>query len=208
MCIDIEYEIFDKAKNLILYQSNLIKKLSELKRFTKEKRSFIQDYETKKRNNIQEMNIDSENSILKEENKEFKKNVPVSSGVGFTSALNIFKNTEKEKQEYFYQEIKTEGDESIILLNNSTESIEETKDVKVKLENSFKEEELECKVNAIYKASSNTDKNNISKSKILSKDEAANLQKISKRVVTELTIYYKNGRFLNKVLNLFNESVG
>ena len=69
MCIDIEYEIFDKAKNIILYQSNLIKKLSELKRFTKEKRSFIQDYETKKRNNIQEMNIDSENNILKEENK-------------------------------------------------------------------------------------------------------------------------------------------
>jgi hypothetical protein len=188
LCIDIEFEIFDKAKNLILYQSNLIKKLSELKRFTKEKKSFIKDYETKKSKELQEMNIDLENNDLKEETKEFKKEM-ISNGGGFTSALNIFNNKNVEIEKH---EIKTEANDSIIVLDNSTESIE-SKDIKTKSENFFKEEKVEFKVNNLQETSLNVNK------KTLSKEEAANLQIISKKVVTELTIYYKNGRFLNKV---------
>lgn len=42
--VDFEHEIFKNSKNLIIYQSNCMKKINELRKFTKEKKSFMEEY--------------------------------------------------------------------------------------------------------------------------------------------------------------------
>ena len=222
LCIDIEHEIFNKAKNLILYQSNLIKKLSELKRYTKEKKSFIKDYEEKRReekqNNLLKLQDSSEsnqNFLYKEEVKEDVKK-GVISNCGFTSAFNIFINKNNEENNEKSETIKVKKEEedhdsSIILLDNeeekgvdiklekTIENEEEIKEAKIKLEKSFENEETFDNTNTSSSAPVSLIVKKSSNSKTSSKEQALNLQKISKIVVAELTVYYKNGRFVNKV---------
>ncbi len=180
--IDLEHEIFEKAKNLILYQSNLIKKLTELKKFTKDKKAFINEYKSKK------IGYEDDKKFNEIEKKFEYKNIETN--FGFTSALNILniRNNNESSCDVVNKEENLD--------NSVYEIVEEKPDIvepeikiekNVKIEKGFVSSSSLLQVDSQYK-------------KVSAKEQQALiLQKISKIVVIELTVYYKNGRFSNKV---------
>lgn len=192
-CIECEYEMFKKAKNLIIYQSYFLKKLNEIRKCTNENRCFIRNAkETNCENSTQEKNINENEQIdrndIEVENRDsglIKETI--NKNTFFVSALSILNNHNNEINEEANCEINKasvvrESDEHFNCDNLNTQ-------------------EKFCKMDSLNKCESEESINQpSSKLKALKVTEKTiNLQSISKIVVTILTTYYKNGKFLNKV---------
>lgn len=100
-CAQMEYDIFTAAKNLIIYQANCMKKINEIKKFTNEKRSFVDEYVRVRREKEEKAAALAATSAKSElDERETMKNDPrdiklESSSTGsFTSALSLFKTEE------------------------------------------------------------------------------------------------------------------
>nr|QNH68106.1 ATP-dependent DNA helicase Q5 [Brachionus koreanus] len=219
---NVEYDIFQRSKNLIIYQANSLKKINEIKKATKEKKSFVNEYlnqknEKKESETIkeQEDNLEEEKPQISKGNGKFKAPRFENFQTKFTSALNLLNEEKSIKSD----DQTVENDES-----------EKTKVEKVKNEIEMSLEQNELKTNEIKKESCKpepmvedleikTEKIKISspaliktlpkredkKIKIFHKEKnidintnTLDLKQISVIVVTELTILYKSGKFLNK----------
>lgn len=93
LCAQIEHGIFVSAKNLIIYQANCMKKINEVKKFTKECRSFLAEYMRLKRE-AEEATATETNkveSIEQLQTADMKKEVNLRP-TSFTSALKMLKS--------------------------------------------------------------------------------------------------------------------
>jgi hypothetical protein len=57
LCIELEYNVLINSKNMILYQANCMKKINEFRKYTKENRSFFNEYSMLNKKEIVEGNF-------------------------------------------------------------------------------------------------------------------------------------------------------
>jgi len=227
MCTDIEHEIFAKSKNLIIYQSNFLKKINQIKRCTKEHKSFIEEH-----NQISSKELIKEAQVIPMKDEFISESYKMSTFVEFQSALSLIKKNE-------IQEIKLDDESQ----TDDLSIIEEKKSKEIKLSKSKTNkanddsiEEVECKlykepvvkktsepietvcidsndeinesvnsekeVIAIEPAYQKIKKNDKTKDDKFQdqKEQYLKLKKVSQLVVSELTPHYKNGKINNKDL--------
>lgn len=99
LCAKLEHEIFAGAKNLIIYQANCMKKITEIKNCTKEKRSYLAEYEAArvKKDASERQAIeaaadeDEKSSKSGASSTSENKNVNLLQTTSFTSALQMIK---------------------------------------------------------------------------------------------------------------------
>ncbi|RNA05219.1 ATP-dependent DNA helicase Q5 isoform X2 [Brachionus plicatilis] len=220
---EVEYDIFQRSKNLIIYQANSLKKINEIKKSTKEKKSFLTEYknskvEKKDSETIkdQEENEEEDKPQIPKGNSRFKPPRFENFQNNFTSALNLFNDdknikTEDEKLEVNENQIKIEQvEEKIKTESNRIELKKEDFEQEI-LRPEPKVADLEVKTEKIKISSPalirTVSKRDNTKIKIVNKEKkletdskSLDLKQISVIVVTELTILYKTGKFLNKDL--------
>lgn len=73
MCVEFEHEIFQKAKNLVIYQSNCMKKINELKKHTKENKFYLEEYK-KMKEKVDTEDEDSSNNESINHGRDIDKN--------------------------------------------------------------------------------------------------------------------------------------
>lgn len=95
VCPRMEHEIFAAAKNLIIYQANCMKKINEIKKFTKDKKSFLDELTRMRREAEVAETLKSETNTIEAEipAQNVKKEFDFKS-TSFTSALTVFKTEE------------------------------------------------------------------------------------------------------------------
>ncbi|CAF0712489.1 unnamed protein product [Brachionus calyciflorus] len=104
---EMEYSVFQGAKNLIIYQANSIKKINEVKKFIKDKKSCLQEYKKSKKqqevkiskNENDDENAEEEKSDLVQRNGKFKPPRFDNPSANFTSALTLMKEEKRPKIE-------------------------------------------------------------------------------------------------------------
>ena len=169
ICAQIENEIFQKAKNLMIYQANCVKKINEIKKCTTEKISFLDSYLKDKQKNDEIKNEKIDNEILNdkknEQSNDFKN---LNFSTGFTSAKDLMLKCKEEKIETKSEIIKQEKIQK------------DLNDIPVKR---FDVDKI--------KIEKGDDKKQDVKSKL-------DLQSISNLVVLELSPLYKGRKFENK----------
>lgn len=102
ICVLIEHEIFISAKNLIIYQANCMKKISELKKYTKEGRSYLTEYEATRLK--KEAEAEQEHEKKKAEICSIEVKKEVESLTCFTSALKMLKSEDMMViRDFFFQ---------------------------------------------------------------------------------------------------------
>jgi hypothetical protein len=124
LCVTMEHESFSNAKNLIIYQSNCMKKISEIKKFTKDNKSFGDEY--KRRAIEMAENEKKEENLPKPEDEEEnecgnnkKPSLSVCSS-SFTSALKIY--TSNEAASRLEQDVQEKVIEEKVVSNRNTTS--------------------------------------------------------------------------------------
>lgn len=220
MCIDIEHELFMKAKNLIMYQSSFLKKINQIKRCTKEQKSFIEE-QNQMTANVLENEVQRtpiEDDVILESPHKF-------SFVGFKNALTMIK-----KSEITEIKLDEESNDDLAIIeeniskkdqteatNDSIEEIEYKGPMKKKHkkpvdpicidyndeENEFMNSQKEvitfaqtCK--SIEKKQNENFKENDTLRE--QKESYLKLQEISKLVVKELMPHYSNRKIKDKVV--------
>jgi hypothetical protein len=168
ICVQIENEIFQKAKNLIIYQANCMKKINEIKKFNKEKVSALDSYLKDKQNKQEiknEINDENDESETKNDEKDEKSNdfKHANFTTGFTTAKSLLSKIEIKQDDIGHKNIRVKDDNESITKAN----IDKIKTHKV---NEEKQDD---------------------KSKL-------NLQTISNIVVADLTPLYKERKFESK----------
>lgn len=187
LCYDIEFELFDTAKNLIVYQSYFLKKCQEIKRFTKENKSFIADYNKK---TAEELNAELNSKSIKNENVLKAPLLDEKVNFGFTSALNMLNMNNSVKEEVI-------SNPTEVIIDDSTE---ETKKQEVKaLDDSIEIVKVETSQSDIKKEEVEIVEIKPVAEKSKKKRPNIDLRKIGTMVVTSLTPFYKNEKFDNKV---------
>lgn len=216
---NLEYEVFQKSKNLIVYQASSLKKINEVKKATKDKVSFLIEY--KKTASEKESKTEEKISLEEEEkndlgqrNLRFKPPRFDSTFANFTSALNVF----KEEKKLIPEVEKSECEKSSLKVETKYENKKEEPPIEEK--HFYKPEPMELDLIAnteLIKISSPAIVRTVSSSKFVSEPlkskvydvekkkeikqenvKTLDLKQISVLVVTELTILYKGGKFLNK----------
>jgi hypothetical protein len=216
MCVEFEHEIFQKAKNLVIYQSNSMKKINELKKYTKENRFYLEEYKKTKdkedtdkedSNNEESINLgkDKDDSIVEEihnASSKFKKpsftNKPSSASdssfkmSGFASASTLLNLEDKAKTSASFK--KEELNDSIKEYSFKEEpKLEKVEPKKIE------EPKFDYKVPDKNKIISQIDAKPKEKKETKDKGNSLTLQAVSTIVVTELTVLYKAGKFADKV---------
>jgi hypothetical protein len=180
MCVEFEHDILIKSKNLSIYQANCMRKISEIKKFTKENKYYI-DYYNEQQNQLLEAKeqeqAEDKNKIINKLESDKALNDSSSTikafSSTFTSALTLFND-------------KTESDKVIPKLENLSFSKNED------YQPIFPVKKEVIKVEPIKKEPKLVLSNNIVKCNLTLND-------VSQIVVADLSKVYKEGKFLNKV---------
>lgn len=219
---EIEYDIFQRSKNLVIYQANSLKKINLIMKATREKRSYLDEFknsqnETKKPEKPNELEENDEDKCLTSKgNVKFKPPRFESFQVNFTSAANLLnddkkikkdfeKIEKKENDELKFQQIDTRKNIEIEPLNKQEKSIIETEFVKSEpmvVDLGIKTERIKisspAQIRKKKEEEANIKKMNDKDKKSDAELKKLDLKQISVIVVTELTILYKSGKFSNK----------
>lgn len=199
ICVKFEFEILNKSKNLSIYQANCMRKINEIKKFTKENRYYI-DYYNDQRIKLEleakQEKSDDEEAITKTESVDTKNDQIKVFTSTFTSALCFY----NDKNEHIQSELKVkqETEEYKPEKKDNPQIIEIKSEIKqeVKIESYSKD-------SPIAKIQPKEAVINSSITKIELKQEPQSTQiglsEISLIVVTGLSKVYKQGKFLNKV---------
>lgn len=220
---EIEHDIFQRSKNLIIYQANSLKMINLIKKATKEKKSFLNEFknsqnEKKLSETINELEENDGNKpITSIGNGKFKPPRFENFQVGFTNASNLLnddKNINKDFENIGNKECDEFKLQKIDNFSNFERNLFQTEENRIIETKTFKELEpvvfdLEIKTEKIKisspaqikkkKANETCAKNlNDKEKKSETELKKLDLKKISVIVVTELTILYKSGKFSNK----------
>jgi len=132
MCIEFEFDQLKKARNLSIYQANCIKKINEIKNFSKENKFYLEAYKQSKEMLDEKMHVDrtSCDEIVKTAENL---NSPTSNSnnvkmTGFTSALSVFNNIDNAKNSLkeLKQETKDFDDHTSIKTSPKEEPIQDS----------------------------------------------------------------------------------
>ena len=203
LCAKIEYEILTGAKNLVIYQSNCMKKISEIKKASKEKRSFYEEYlreREKLEKELEQKRLDNEEELddvvakkygLKKEPLVGTRSIAIPINQGFTCAKSLLKNEPKSEIDPC-----AESNEEFDFKNNFVTALslnaEHQSDSKI-----INSTRKSIKINDIDEKIKKPEAK-----KLKTPKKSLNLQSISIIVVSELTGLYKSRKFLDKVIGL------
>ncbi len=225
ICVDIEHDVFQHAKNLIIYQSHIMKKIKEIKDFSKDDKSYMVDYNSKQDKSSQEKCAENYQSSTDESLK------PLGFTSGFTSAASLMRNekTEKIQQKLFEDQffnlnparsfdLDTRGE--IIMLDSTKLDLNESNSV-VMIEDDSEPESAANHVGGLNESNSvvmiedddaykdppekpcfktkTSQEPIVMKCSPKPKNKCLTLQVVSRIVVSQLTVHYKNNRFADKV---------
>jgi hypothetical protein len=227
LCVKIENEILTKSKNLVIYQANCMKKITEIKNLNKEKKSYVSEYKKKEQTELDklkqadEIEYDIEpakknddekvNEILADYAKTsltLNRPIGIHANVGFKSALNIFKQEVNEKQEGQTKDLKDETPPIKNLHKKSESNLEQIENNKIKQEAKIEAKEVtfenvkQSKGEKLNVSKSHEKKSKIKQETVFKSEPKSNkldLQFISKQVIIELTPLYKLRKISCKV---------
>ncbi len=229
ICIDIESDVFQQAKNLIIYQSNMMKKIKDIKGFTSGKKSYMIDFNSK-HPNIDEKTVQHEENAS---NPGCPKTLSMTNG--FTSATNVMlmrnEQAERIQQKLFEDNFFTSNSASlslddsmakheVIVLNDDDDEKDKKPDLNETNSVIMIDEDVDDQKSRANKDHAQADSAHLTiddslmedayssdsqmhsrlyKKTSSSKAKPLSLQSVSHIVVNQLTAYYKNERFLDKV---------
>ncbi len=204
LCIEFEHEILIKSKNLSIYQANCMRKISEIKKFTKENKYFIDYYNQQKKINLESKNDDEElNSLTKsdqissftKDNEQITGNIKTISST-FKTALSFYNdqivssNNDLALIKTESEEVKVEAKFTINEEKNqasTTEMVNRNSSHEATIYPTFENHSSSANFSGIESETKNESQKNLT------------LNEISMIIIPELSKIYKEGKFQSKV---------